>query len=80
MWRGGLGSAYRLPALSSAGASLAGGPAVSRGKAERNLSRRSDACILPPSDVRAVVCFTTPITSVVPSAERKAVVNSWPPS
>src|SRR5258707_11600867 len=25
----------------------------------------------------AVVCFTTPITSVVPSSVRKAVVNSW---
>ena len=50
MWRGGVGGTYLLPALSSAGASLAGGPAVGRGKAERNLSRRSDACILPPSD------------------------------
>ena len=25
----------------------------------------------------AVVCFITPITSVVPSSVRKAVVNSW---
>jgi hypothetical protein len=32
MWRGGLGAAYLLPALSSAGASLAGGPAGGRGK------------------------------------------------
>jgi hypothetical protein len=38
MWRGGVGAAYRLPALSSAGASLAGGPAGGRGKAERNLA------------------------------------------
>jgi hypothetical protein len=36
MWRGGLGAAYPLPALSSAGASLACGPADGRGKAERN--------------------------------------------
>jgi len=33
MWRGGLGLAYLFPALSAAGASLAGGPAGGRGKA-----------------------------------------------
>jgi len=38
VWRGGLGGTYRLPALSFAGASLAGGPAVGRGKAGRNLA------------------------------------------
>ncbi len=46
MWRGGVGAAYLLPALSSAGASLAGGPAGGRGKAERNWARRSESCIL----------------------------------
>jgi len=40
MWRGGVGAAYLLPALSLAGASLAVGPAVGRGKVQRNLGRR----------------------------------------
>jgi hypothetical protein len=52
MWRGGVGAAYLLPALSYAGASLAGGPAGGRGKAERNLARRSESCMLSSSNTQ----------------------------
>ena len=38
MWCGGLGAAYLLPALSAAGASIAGARPVAGAKLERNVS------------------------------------------
>ena len=71
--------------LIQAGASLAIGPAGGRGKAQKELV--SGKPFLHPETERQVtevsrscsgVCHKTPITSVVPSSVRRAMVNSWP--
>jgi hypothetical protein len=68
MWRGGVGAAYLLPALSLAGASLAGGPAGGRGKTGKE--RQSHNLLLlfnvMASSLEASPCFRFHIPLIEP--------------
>src|ERR1700682_281214 len=80
-----VGVAYLFLSVSSESASLAKGPAGGRGKARKELVL-AKTFLHPEMEVQATevsrtssgVCHKTPITSVVPSSVRRAVVNSWP--